>query len=168
MNCAEARKRIFQKIDNEISISDSSLLDLHLASCESCAREFRMLAMPRRIGQMIPTLEASPFFYSRLKAWMAAEAQEITIWQIISGISRQMIPALAVMTLTLISLFGYIEYRQRHNEPAQAYERIVTAGDLHYRTVALEQSESTIESILLAPEGQDPDQHESTEKTSGR
>lgn len=167
MNCAEARKRIFQKIDNEISISDASMLDVHLGSCESCTREFRMLAMPLRIGQMIPTLEASPFFYSRLKARIALEAQGMTIWQIISGLSRRMVPALAAITLTFISLFGYVHYLQMRNDAAQAYERMITAGDLHYRTVAVEETDSTIRRVLLAFEDHDPDQYPSTETTSG-
>ena len=152
MDCKAARIWFFRKIDDELSPGDSRLLDSHLALCPTCTREFRILAIPRRIGQAIPAFEPSPYFYSRLRARIEGEAQSITIWQIILGLSRQVVPALAAITLALLSLFAYLQIRDPNQDVFQPYDRILISGDRPLRMV---QGEITDESVLRAIAEQD-------------
>lgn len=147
MDCTVARIWLFRKIDDELSSGDSKLLDSHLADCPACMREFRTLAIPRRIGQAIAALEPGPYFYSKLRARIESEAQSITIWQIILGLSRRVVPALAAITLALLSIFAYLQL-QGPRLDVQAYDRMLFSGDRSLRMVAAEQGEITYESVL--------------------
>ena len=133
MDCSVARTWLFRRIDDELSSTESKLLDSHLAQCSACTRAFRILAIPRRIGQAIPALQPSPYFYQRLRARIENEAQGITIWQIILGLSRQVVPALAAITLALLSIFVYLKLLGQQTDVYQAYDKIFMSGDRPHR-----------------------------------
>ncbi len=154
MDCSVARIWLFRKIDGELSSSDSSLLDSHLAQCSACMREYRILAVPRTIGQSIPALQPGPYFYGKLKARIESEAQGVTIWQIILRLSRRVVPALAVITLALLSLFAY-QQLQGPRMDVQAYDRVLLSGDRSLSMPTADQGEVTYEVILRAIAEQD-------------
>ncbi len=62
MECTVARIWLFRKLDEELSPSESELLEQHLAACDSCARQLKLLMIPRRLGRAIPVLEISYVF----------------------------------------------------------------------------------------------------------
>jgi predicted anti-sigma-YlaC factor YlaD len=155
MDCTVVRTWLFRKIDDELSAAEGKVLDSHLAQCSACTREFRILAIPRRIGQVIPALQPSPYFYRKLRARIENEAQGITIWQIILGLSRQVVPALAAITLALLSIFAYLQLRGPQTDVYQAYDRIFMSGDRPQRMVIADQGEITDESVLRAIAEQD-------------
>ncbi len=163
MDCKGARIWFFLKIDGELSPGDSQVLDSHLAQCPTCMREFRILAIPRRIGQAIPAFEPGPYFYRKLRARIESESQSITIWQIILGLSRQVVPALAAITLALLSIFAYLQLRGPNQDVFQAYDRILISGDRPLRMV---QGEITDESVLRAIAEQDSS-HRPSSKSAG-
>jgi hypothetical protein len=135
-------------MDNELLPEEREKLDSHLARCPSCSREWRILTLPKRIGRSIPALEPSPFFYARLRARIKGEEQSITIWQIILGLSRQIVPAFATVTLVIISLFAYLEFRGPRPDLYQAYDSIFMSGDRPNRMVIAD--EITDESVIHA------------------
>jgi hypothetical protein len=135
-------------MDDELSPEEREQLDSHLASCPSCIREWKILTLPRRIGRSIPALEPSPFFYARLKARLESEERSITIWQIILGLSRQIVPALATVTVVIVSLFAYLEFRGPAPDLYRAYDSIFMSGDHPTRMVIAE--EITDDSLLHA------------------
>jgi predicted anti-sigma-YlaC factor YlaD len=167
MDCTVVRTWLFRKIDDELLSAESKLLDSHLAQCSACTREFRILAIPRRIGQAIPALQPSPYFYRRLRARIENEAQSITIWQIILGLSRQLVPALAAITLALLSIFAYLQLRVPQTEVYQAYDKIFMSGDRPHRMVIADQGEITDESVLRAIAEQDTN-HRPSADTQGK
>ena len=167
MHCTVVRTWLFRKIDDELSPAEDKLLDSHLAQCPACAREFRILAIPRRIGQMIPALQPGPYFYSKLRARIENESQSITIWQIMLGLSRQMVPALAAITLALLSIFAYLQLRGPRTEVYQAYDKIFMSGDRPHRMVIADQGEITDESVFLAIAEQDTN-HRTSADTKGK
>ncbi len=156
MECKTARIWLFRLMDRELSESDSALLHEHLAGCPSCEREFRILALPRKLGSLIPALEPSPFFYERLRARIREESQSITLWQILWGLSRQVVPALAAITLILVSIAAYEQFSSPQPDIYQAYDRIFTSVDRPVRMVIAEQGEITEESVLQALAEQEP------------
>ena len=162
MDCTVARIWLFRKIDDELSSGESKLLDSHLAQCSACMREFRMLALPQRIGRVIPAFEPSLYFYSRLRARIESEAQSITIWQIVLGLSRQIVPALAAITLALLSIFAYLQLEGAGLD-VQAYDRVFLSGDRSLSIPADEQGEITDESVLRAIAEQDSNHRVGTE-----
>jgi len=148
MDCTVARSGLFRLLDEELSPAERDRLQLHLDCCPSCTREWRILTLPRRIGKSIPALEPSPYFYARLRARLEREAQSITVWQIILGLSRQIVPALATVTLVIVSLFAYLEFYGPKADFYQAYDSIFLSGDRPNRMVIAE--EVTEESVLHA------------------
>jgi hypothetical protein len=148
LQCSAARIRLFRLMDDELEVEEKGRLESHLAFCPSCAREWKLLTLPRRIGQSIPALEPSPFFYSRLKARLEREKQAITIWQVWLGLARQIVPAMATITLVIISLFAYFEFRGPKMDLYQAYDSIFMSGDRPSRMVIAD--EITDESVLHA------------------
>jgi hypothetical protein len=148
MDCVLARSGLFRLLDEELSPTERDRLLSHIDSCASCAREWKILSLPRRIGKSIPALEPSPFFYARLRVRLERESQSITIWQIILGMSRQIVPALATVTFVIISLFAYFEFRGPRADFYQAYDSIFLSGDLPSRMVIAD--EITEESVLRA------------------
>jgi hypothetical protein len=150
MECSTSRQWIFRKLDGELSSAENGRLDLHLAGCPACAREWKLRAFPQRLGRELPVFELSPFFYGRLRARLREEEQGVSLWSILLGLSRQVIPALAAITLALLSLFAYLQMREPQTAAIMAYDRIFTAGDRAQRMLIADQNDLTDENILLS------------------
>ena len=148
MNCSTARTWIFRHIDGETSPAEKAGLDAHLATCAACARDLKLLSIPGRIGQAIPVFEPPPYFYARLRAKIEAEDQSISIWQLILMLSRHMVPALAAVTLALVSVFAYFQITEPQADLYQAYDNIFMSGDRPQRMVIADQGDITDESVL--------------------
>ncbi len=152
MDCDTARVWILRKIDEELSSAEGMELDSHLAGCSACMREYRILMIPRRIGQIIPAFEPGPYFFAKLRARIRSETQNVTIWQVLLGLSRRVVPAMAVLTLALLSILAYLQFRGQDLEVYQAYDRMLFSGDRPLRMV---QGDVSDESVLRAIAEQD-------------
>ncbi len=150
MKCAEVRNWLFRQIDGELSESENKALDTHLAQCASCAREYRLLALPNQIARQIPQQTPSPFFYQKLMTRIEGEAQENAGWQIFWKLGRQMIPALAGITLALLTALVYFQLQGSKTDPYKAYERIFIAEDQPRQLLVAEQGDITDASVLSA------------------
>jgi predicted anti-sigma-YlaC factor YlaD len=150
MECTIVRTQLFRKIDGELSAFESGQLEAHLAQCASCAREYRLLTLPGRIVQAIPTISPSPYFVSKLRAQIESEVQSIAIRQVIFGLARRVVPALAGITLALLSVFAYFELRGPQADLYQAYDRFFISEDQPHRMFIAEQGDITDESVLQA------------------
>jgi hypothetical protein len=148
MDCSGIRGWLFRRLDDELSLREREELDAHLLICPACTREWRLLSLPRLIGRSIPALEPSPYFYARLKTRLEREKQSVTIWQLLLGLSRQIVPAMATITLVILSLFAYYEFRGPRMDLYQAYDSIFMSGDRQSRMVIAD--EVTEESVLRA------------------
>ncbi len=150
MKCTEFRSRLNRKIDGELSDFESTELDAHLAQCASCTREYRLLTLPHRIAQEVPPFAPSPFFYQRLKIRIDGETQKAASWQIFWGLARQMVPALAGITLALLSLLAYFQMRGPEADIYSAYDRVFVSEDQSHRTLVNVHGDVTDESVLRA------------------
>jgi hypothetical protein len=150
MECAEIQKWIFRKIDGELSESEDIDLDAHLAQCASCAREFKLLGLPSRLSRGIPQITPPPFFYQRLRARIESEAQAIAGWQALWGMARRMVPALAGITLALLSVLAYVQLHDPQPDFYTVYERVFITDDQPQRMFLTEQGEITDETVLSA------------------
>ena len=149
MNCSDIRPWILGSIDGELSAQDHEQLNAHLLRCAGCAREMKILLLPQRLARALPACKPSPFFYQKLRVRLNAEAQTVSIWQIVPGLSRQLVPVLATITLALISVFAYLELQPPEADIYQAYDMIFM-GDNPQRMVIADQGEITEESVLHA------------------
>jgi hypothetical protein len=150
MQCADARIWLFRKIDGELSDSEIRVLDTHLAQCPSCAREYGLLALPRRIAQANPELAPSPFFYQKLKMRIDVEASELAGWQVFWKLARQVVPALAGITLALLSVLAYFQFHSPEANFYRAYERILVTEEQPHQMLVSEQGDITDVSVLSA------------------
>jgi anti-sigma factor RsiW len=150
MQCADARNWLFRKIDGELSDSEIRALDDHLAQCVSCAREYGLFALPRQIAQATPEIAPSPFFYQKLKARIDGETREIAGWLVFWRLARQVVPALAGITLALLSVLAYFQLHSPEANFYRAYERILVTEEQPRQMLAAEQGDITDVSVLSA------------------
>lgn len=150
MNCTTAQERLFSKIDGELSISENAELNAHLKQCLSCSRAYGLLALPSQIAKTIPAVTASPFFYQKLRMQIEDEAQGIASWQVIWKLARQMVPALAGITIVLLSVFAYNQLQTPEVGIYRNYDRAFISDDQSHRMLAAEQKDITYESVLTA------------------
>ena len=150
MGCNEARNQIFKRLDGELSSHDADWLNQHLDACPACTRELNLLLLPRRLARAVPVLEPSLYFYHKLRARLQSESETLSIWHIVLGLSRKVVPVLAAFTLVLISIFAYYQVREPAVDVYQAYDSIFMSGDRPQRMVIADQGDITEESVLQA------------------
>jgi anti-sigma factor RsiW len=150
MDCQIARIWLFREVDGELAESERERLMQHLSDCSECARSLQILLLPRRIGKALPILEPSPYFYQRLKARIGTETQPVTIAQIILGLSRQALPAMAAVMLVLLGALAYDLFSGPQADVVQAYDRIFMSNDRPQRMVIADQADITDEAVLRA------------------
>jgi anti-sigma factor RsiW len=157
MECNAVKRELFRKVDGELAHAESTELDAHLAQCSPCMREYRLLALPRRIAQTIPVLTPSPYFCRRLKARIEEEARNLAVWQIFFGLSRRIVPVLAGLTLALLSVFAYVQMRVPEADIYRAYGTAFVTEDQPYQLLVAAQGNITDEGLLRAIAGYGPD-----------
>ena len=150
MECAEVRAWLFRKIDGELSEPESADFDKHIARCPSCAREYGLLVIPRRMASEISPVTPSPFFFSKLRHRIESEEQGVAAWQLFRRLARQMIPALAGITLALLTAFAYLQLQNTKADIYQDYRRVFLTEEPSHRMLAGEQGEITDASVLSA------------------
>jgi anti-sigma factor RsiW len=151
VKCAKARRWLSRKIDGELAEFENRELTAHLARCASCTREYGLMALPGRIAREIPPLTPSPFFHQRVRARIQGEeARSIAGWQIVWRIARQMIPALAGITLALLSVFAYLQVRDPDSDIYRAYEGVLLTEEQPHRMLLADQVDITDASVLRA------------------
>jgi anti-sigma factor RsiW len=150
MNCKIAQEKLFRRIDSELPDTENSELDGHLAQCPSCGRDYRLLTLPKQLAREIAPATASPFFYQKLRRRIEEDDQGMASWQAIRGLARQMVPALAGITLALLSVFAYFQIQAPDAELYRSYDRVFTSDDESHRMLVAEQKDITYESILTA------------------
>ncbi len=148
MNCREAGKWLSSRIDGELPRAQASLLDEHLSVCPSCSRELRLLGIPKRISGLLPVPRSSPYLYQRIKANLEPEMRRNVFWQIVMGLSRQVVLPLGVVTLMIITAFLYAQLSVPKSDVYQAYERIFTPTNRPEQIIRAERSDITDDVVL--------------------
>ena len=148
-----AKELLFRQIDQELSELETAELNAHLDICASCRQEYRILSLPGRIAQTLPPVEPSPFFYQRLRSNIEGEAQQVAGWNIFTHLARQVIPALAGITLALLTVFAYIQFTGSEPDLYRAYDRVFITEEQPHQM--LSEGDITDESVLNAIAEQD-------------
>lgn len=148
MKCTEARSWLSRRVDGELKDFKNRELDYHLAQCIHCTRAYRLLMLPRRVAKATPSFTPSPFFYQTLSARIGSEIEQAANWQPFSGLARQLFPALAGVTLVLLSVFAYHQLRGPDDDLYRAYSRVFVSESLPHQVSASEAGKITNESVL--------------------
>jgi anti-sigma factor RsiW len=148
MKCAEVRSWLSRKIDGELMDFENRELEDHLAQCARCTREYRLLMLPHQVVESTPAFAPSPFFYQKLRARIESEIQRTAEWQPLWGLARRMIPALAGITLAILSVFAYHELRVPEDDLHRAYNRVFISESLPHQMIFSEQQEISNENVL--------------------
>jgi len=150
MDCTVIRKRLFLKIDGELSNLESEEMDAHLAQCEACRREYGMLTLPGRLAGSLGAPEPSPYFMRGIKRRIEGEAQSAALWQFFLGLERKVVPVLTTITLALVSVFAYMQLRVPETDLCRAYEKLFSAEEQPDRVLVAAQGDITDEGMLSA------------------
>jgi hypothetical protein len=157
MNCREAGEWLSRRIDGELPHAQADLLDKHLSACAACTRELRLLSIPRQIGRSLPVPGPFPYLYQRVRANLDPEVRRNAFWQIVAGLSRQVVLPLGAVTLLLITAFLYAQLSVPKSDIYQTYDRIFTPVSRPEQIIRAEQGEITDDVVLytLAEQEQD-------------
>lgn len=148
MKCTEAQSWLSRWIDGELNDAESRELNHHLEQCTHCARAYNLLMLPRHIAKASPSFTPSPFFYQTLSARISDEIERAANWQPFGGLARQLLPALAGITLVLFSVFAYHQLRGPDEDLYRAYSRALVSESLPHQISASEEGEITNEYVL--------------------
>jgi hypothetical protein len=110
-------------------------LDSHLSQCARCTREFKLLMFPHQVVEATPSLEPSPFFYQILKARLESEIRRAAEWQPFWRLARQMIPALAAITIALLLVVAYHRVHGPADDLHRAYSSVFLSESLPHQMV---------------------------------
>lgn len=85
MNCQEVNRLLVAYLDNEVTPSERTLIQEHLAGCDTCQQELAALsALQSRVSQFLQVRAAqaapSPQAWSRLQARLARKARPSLSW----------------------------------------------------------------------------------------
>ena len=148
MKCTEAQKWLSRRIDGELKDPENRELDSHLEQCTHCARTYRLLIFPRRVAEATPPIKPSPFFFQTLSARINGEIERAANWQPFGGLARQLLPALAGVTLVLLSVFAYHQLRGPDEDLYRAYNQAFVSGSLPHQLAVAEEGKITNENVL--------------------
>lgn len=157
MKCTTARNLLFRRIDGELSDVETAELDAHLKTCVSCNHEYGILNLPGRIAHLIQSVDPSPFFYQKVRNSIDTEAQKIAGWQLFTHLARQVIPALAGVTLALLTVFAYLQVTGSERDFYKSYDRVFISEEQPHQM--LSEGEITDESVLNAIAEHDINNH---------
>ena len=150
MECAEVGSWVSRKIDGELSEPEIKDFDDHIGQCPECAREYGLLALPHQLAAKIPPIAPSPFFYKKLSFRIESEAQSMAGWQLFWRLERQMVPALAGITLALLCALAYLQLQGPKADIYQDYEGVLLTEEQPHRMLIGEQGDITDASVLNA------------------
>ncbi len=150
MKCSEARELFHRKIDGELSDFENAELDAHLQQCASCIREYGFLSFLRRFAPAMPPPLEAPYFYQKLQMRIEDETRMVARWQAAWAVARQMIPALAGITLALLSALVYLQLRVPDIELYRAYGSAIMSDELTRQMIIAQPGKITNESVLSA------------------
>lgn len=167
MKCAEARNWIIRKVDLELPEPERGMLNGHLDNCPECARQYRIVHLPRRIAEMTPPLEASPHFMRTLRNRIENEVRDAAFVQQFFGLARSFIPSLAAFTLALVSVFAYLHLISPPADLGMAYKRMFLSENLPMSDLIVEQQNITDANIMSAIANSESWQQESAKPDNG-
>jgi hypothetical protein len=150
MKCTEMQTWLFRKMDGELTEPENSELDAHLSTCASCMRDYQLLVLPQRIAQAIPAVTPSPYFYGKVKTQIESETQTAAIWQIVFSLAHRFVPAMAAITLALLSVFAYFQIWGPDADVYKAYHRVFLTEDMPNQMFIADQEAITDENVLNA------------------
>ena len=101
MNCQEAELLFIDHLDNTLSSQVSGELSQHIHNCASCSAQFAQLTATYRLIEQEKEMPVNPFFYTRVKARLEAEAQPK---QLVTRLTQVLKP-LAVAASIFIGLY---------------------------------------------------------------
>jgi hypothetical protein len=124
MECTAIQDWLFRKMDGELSDRENEDLNAHLAQCAACTREYNLLRLPYQLSLMAPEFKSSEYFSRKLSARIAGEAGNGAFWLAILRPARRMVPALAGITLFLLTILAYLQLQTPNTELYSAYDKI--------------------------------------------
>jgi predicted anti-sigma-YlaC factor YlaD len=127
MECTAIQDWLFRKMDGELSDRENEDLNAHLAQCAACTREYNLLRLPYRMSLMAPEFKSSEYFSRKLSAHIAGEAGSGAFWLAILRPARRMVPALAGITLFLLTILAYLQLQTPNTELYSAYDKMFIA-----------------------------------------
>lgn len=156
MECTAIQNWLFRKIDGELSDRENEELIAHMAQCSSCAREYNLLALPQRLALTISAVEPSPYFSRKVSTRIANEANVGAFWQTIFSTASRIVPALASITILLLSIFVYLQLYSPNPDLYTAYDGVFTPEDQQPHSMFIA-GDFTDESVLSAITEQEND-----------
>jgi predicted anti-sigma-YlaC factor YlaD len=109
MNCKTVHNKLIFFLEKELSDSELNLVQEHLESCSECALFAEEMKLTLSILESDKVLEENPYFYTRVKARL--ENQEQEVWSGRPVLVRILQP-IAFSIILLLGVYGGIKLGQ--------------------------------------------------------
>jgi hypothetical protein len=109
MNCKTVHNKLIFFLEKELPDSEMNLVQEHLESCPECALFAEEMKLTLSILESDKVLEGNPYFYTRVKARL--ENQEQEVWSGRPVLARILQP-IAFSILLILGIYGGIKLGQ--------------------------------------------------------
>lgn len=107
MNCGEIKQKLSAFQDRQLPENEMHFIQSHLRECESCSSAWQELQDVYGVLSHVETIEAAPYFYTKLSRRMKQSATRKSFWESIAvPIQRFAIPAAAMLVFIFALVFG--------------------------------------------------------------
>ena len=111
MECKKVHSKLIFFLEKELPDLEMSLVQEHINSCSECALFAKEMSLTLDILEEEKSTEVNPFFYTRVKASMENQEQEVVTRQ---PVLARVLQPLAFSVILLFGIYGGIKLGQPH------------------------------------------------------
>ena len=148
MNCKKAHKKLIFFLEKELSNSEMNLVKEHLNNCSECALFVEEMKLTLGILERDKVVEENPYFYTRVKARLENQKQEMIVSR---PVLVRILQPIAFSLILMLGVYGGVKL----GTPHKAELANITLSEQQIIPFLNEMDAEPIESFLMerAPEG---------------
>jgi anti-sigma factor RsiW len=107
MSCGEIKQKLSAFQDGQLPEDESRIIQDHLSFCESCSSELQELQDVYGLLSHVETIEAAPYFWTKLSRQMKPSTAKKSVWEsIVTPAPKFAVPIAATLVFIFALLVG--------------------------------------------------------------
>jgi anti-sigma factor RsiW len=107
MNCGEIKQKLSAFQDKQLPEDEMQFIQGHLSACESCSSAVQELQDVYGLLSHVETIEAAPYFWTKLSRRMKQSASKKSVWESISAPTQRFaVPVAATLVFVFALVIG--------------------------------------------------------------
>lgn len=118
MNCLQTEENFSAHYEDMLDYKTLQRFEMHMTDCGACQKEYAEFIESVKVSQLLPQVEPSSSFHSKLQQRLSEEPREkITFWQRIQLILNTPKLAFGVVMLLILATAGTVIYQNNLFSP---------------------------------------------------